>query len=68
MKITLPFFVICCFIPFLGCNQELDVDKPSAFITIDERNNQEIIASSIKIDKVWAGHPVGFCLLTNGNR
>ncbi len=37
-------------------------------IIIDETANQETIDQVIPIDKVWAGHPVGFCLLTHGNR
>ena len=37
-------------------------------IVIDETNQTESIDQVIKIDKVWAGHPTGFCLLTHGNR
>jgi hypothetical protein len=37
-------------------------------IVINETNKTESIIQTIKIDKVWAGHPVGFCLLTHGNR
>lgn len=37
-------------------------------IIIDETNKKESIEQIIKIDKVWAGHPVGFCLFTHGNR
>ena len=44
----------------LGTNQ-----KP---IVIDETGNTGSIEQVIKIDKVWAGHPVGFCLLTKGER
>jgi len=36
-------------------------------VIIDERNKIEIITDKIEIDKVWAGHPVGFCLYTHGN-
>jgi len=35
---------------------------------IDELSKTESIDQVIKIDKVWAGHPVGFCLLTHENR
>lgn len=35
---------------------------------IDETNQDESIVQTIKIDSVWAGHPVGFCLLTHGQR
>lgn len=37
-------------------------------IVIDESGQTESIEQTIKIDSVWAGHPVGFCLLTHGNR
>ncbi len=37
-------------------------------VVIDETNKAELIEQEIKIDNVWAGHPVGFCLLTHGNR
>jgi len=37
-------------------------------ITIDERDDTISIEQIIKIDKVWAGHPVGFCLMTKGDK
>lgn len=37
-------------------------------IIIDETKDAEHIVQTIEIDKVWSGHPVGFCLLTHGNR
>ena len=37
-------------------------------IVIDETAQQETISQVIPIDEVWAGHPVGFCLLTHGTR
>lgn len=37
-------------------------------IIIDESSNSESIIQTIKIDSVWAGHPVGFCLYSHGNR
>jgi len=37
-------------------------------IIIDESDVKYEVARKIKIDQVWSGHPVGFCLLTNGNR
>lgn len=37
-------------------------------IIIDETNKTESIEQVIKIDSVWAGHPVGFCLFTHENR
>lgn len=35
---------------------------------IDERYRAESIEQIIEIDDVWAGHPVGFALLTHGDR
>lgn len=49
---------------FSFCSQ----NKQDQFITIDETNKDEIVEQTIKIDSVWAGHPVGFCLYTNANR
>jgi hypothetical protein len=37
-------------------------------VVIDETDQKETIVQKIKIDSVWAGHPVGFCLLTHGKR
>ena len=37
-------------------------------IVINESRNSESIIQAIKIDSVWAGHPVGFCLYSHGNR
>jgi hypothetical protein len=36
-------------------------------ILIDESGKGETVIQTIPIDKVWSGHSVGFCLLTNGN-
>lgn len=41
---------------------------PAIPIIIDETSQTETIVQTIKIDSVWAGHPVGFCLYTHGNR
>ena len=37
-------------------------------IVIDETASTETIDQVITVDKVWAGHPTGFCLLTHGKR
>lgn len=37
---------------------------PQKPILIDERQDSLVISQIIKIDEVWSGHPVGFCLLT----
>lgn len=47
-----------------GCSQNATKNP----IVIDESDQLETIEQVIKIDSVWAGHPVGFSLLTDGNR
>lgn len=42
--------------------------QPNTPITIDETHLTESIEQTIFIDSVWASHPVGFCLLTHGER
>ena len=58
-----------CFIilllPFYVVSQSTTDNE---LIVIDERDQVEEIEEVIKVDKVWAGHPVGFCLLTHYNR
>ena len=44
-----------------GCSQPGSQEP----IVIDETGNIETIVETIEIDSVWAGHPVGFCLLTH---
>jgi len=46
------------------CNAQGEGER----IVIDERGSTETIYHRFAIDQVWAGHPVGFCLLTHGNR
>jgi hypothetical protein len=46
----------------------LHAQKDKKQIVIDETHKTESIVQVLKIDKVWAGHPVDFCLLTHGNR
>lgn len=59
-----PFLLISFItLAFFSCTQ-----KPTPPVVIDESNKTESIVQTIKIDSVWAGHPVGFCLYTNGNR
>jgi len=42
--------------------------SPANPIVIDETGKTETIVQIIKIDSVWAGHPVGFCLYTHQSR
>lgn len=49
--------LICCF--FIECSEGLKKQ-----IIIDETHIKEEVVQTIKIDSVWAGHRVGFCLYT----
>ena len=63
MKAVL-FLVLFLFVSHFGRTQALK----QKMRVIDETNAADSIEQLIKIDKVWAGHPVGFCLYTHGNR
>ncbi len=65
MKFRLLFLLVFT-LSLPGCAQkELGVKPP---LLIDESAKVESVEQVIPIDKVWAGHPVGFGLLTNQNR
>lgn len=57
---------LSCFALFLliGCSPQ----KENTAVVIDETSNTQSIVQTLKIDSVWAGHPVGFCLYTHGDR
>ncbi|SHN34866.1 BNR repeat-containing family member [Cyclobacterium lianum] len=60
-------FGACCLLAMLTlsfCSEKAD-DGP---IIIDERDQGMSLKNTMAIDKVWSGHPVGFSLLTHGNR
>ena len=59
-----------CILSFLCLVLMLNACSPAGqkSIVIDETGQVETIEQVIEIDSVWAGHPVGFCLLTVGNR
>lgn len=59
-----PFLITILFLVFFACTQK----QPGQPVVIDETNQTESIVETLKIDSVWAGHPVGFCLYTHGNR
>ena len=42
--------------------------RPQEEIIVDETEKRDSLVQTIEIDQVWAGHPVGFCLLTEGKR
>ena len=63
MKIVKSLCVLVLFVCW-GCDQQ----KVETDVIIDERSDTESIVQTIKIDSVWAGHPVGFSLYTHGNR
>ena len=58
-------YVLAFFMGDTGCFAQDVSDSP---VVIDETDRTETIVQKIEIDKVWAGHPVGFCLLTKENR
>lgn len=61
MKHILLILLFCITLPVFA-------QKPANPIEIDETGKTETIIQTIRIDSVWAGHPVGFCLYTRGNR
>jgi len=62
---TILLLTFVLFISFTACAQT-DLNDKSRII--DETQNTESVDQVISIDKVWAGHPVGFSLLTHQNR
>lgn len=58
MKILYLLLILSVF----ACQQNNETDQ------IENVSEQDIIEESIKIDSVWAGHPVRFCLYTHENR
>ncbi len=58
-------FLVVLLITFIGFAQ---TDLNDKCRIIDESKNTESVEQVIAIDKVWAGHPVGFSLLTHKNR
>ena len=64
MKTTFLLLTVL-FIAFTACAQ---TDLNDRIRIIDETKNTESVDQVITIDKVWAGHPVGFSLLTHQNR
>ncbi len=65
MKFPLHFF-IALFLSISGCAQT--EQNKNATILLDETKNAESVGQLIPIDKVWAGHPVGFSLVTSKSR
>jgi len=64
---TLVKFLVLVFIAgvFINCGSQKTSDEP---LVIDETGQSETIVQTLKIDSVWAGHPVGFCLHTHADR
>jgi hypothetical protein len=60
------FQIFTILVVFLWCgNHALTQTLPKKEVIIDEREQGKTIKRAIAIDKVWAGHPVGFALLTH---
>nr|MBI1229158.1 hypothetical protein [Cytophagales bacterium] len=49
---------------FVACRPRV-TDGPTI---VDERDQRKLIKQQIFVDSVWSGHPVGFTLLTHGDR
>lgn len=64
MKTSILFFAVL----FISVVVYAQTDMNDKGRIIDETKNTESVDQVIPIDKVWAGHPVGFCLLTHANR
>jgi len=58
-------FIILILLDTLNAVAQSSTQNDQDTIVIDERNQQASIERVIEIDKVWAGHPVGFSLLTD---
>lgn len=63
---NLSLLFVILFLTINGCTQNATTDKVA--LLIDESKNTESVEQVIAIDKVWSGQPVGFSLLTHGNR
>lgn len=63
-KLIILYLLLCQVISFFSCKSQ-ESEKP---LVIDESGLTEKIIQKIPVDKVWAGHPVGFCLYTHENR
>ena len=64
MKTTL----LLIFVLFLAFTVSAQTDLNGKSQIVDESQNTESVEQIIAIDKVWAGHRVGFCLLTHQTR
>jgi hypothetical protein len=64
MKLKQTAYLLFFILIFLSVQSQTLSDR----IIIDERGQHQSIIGSMEIDEVWAGHPVGFCLLTHGRR
>ncbi|EON79359.1 hypothetical protein ADIS_0161 [Lunatimonas lonarensis] len=60
-------FRLLCFALLTGY-LSFGCQKEAKWIVLDETDQGKELVSRIFIDSVWAGHPVGFSLLTSGDR
>jgi len=66
--VRISFILILIFLVTTGYTRPVVGKTDQGGKVIDERGKQEIVKKIIPVDKVWSGHPVGFSLLTSGNR
>jgi hypothetical protein len=64
LKIYSVKLIVIIAITISGCAQS----TTKVSIVINETSHTESVEQIIKIDSVWAGHPVRFCLLTHEDR
>lgn len=70
MNKNLIFKLVCVFLIFatVSCAKEATMESGKDWKVIDETSRVPVIEKVMTIDKVWAGHPVSFFLLTEGDR
>jgi hypothetical protein len=62
------YSILIVLVLFLIPRSFMPLQKGQKQIVIDETRKSESIIQTIKIDSVWSGHPVGFCLFTHKSR
>lgn len=64
MSNRLYFLLAIAVFGIISCSEKV----PDGPVIIDETDQQKSVQQKILIDSVWAGHPVGFTLMTHGDR
>ncbi|WP_291370003.1 BNR repeat-containing protein [Cyclobacterium sp.] len=64
----LSYLLVACLALLTNILSSCSGDQEKGPIIIDERDQGKALQKSIPIDRVWSGHPVGFSLMTHGDR